>query len=86
MPAPIQKAGKDFSVNLTDSIAAALKARSTATGKSAQEIARKVLQEWADSEHHAYTVYARELLANDRQTVLPGLETVSDGLSRGVRR
>lgn len=72
---------KDFRLGISESIDAALKAESAAFDKDMQVIAREILQEWADRKHHAYTVYAKHVLANSMQAELPGLETVRAGLT-----
>lgn len=77
---------KDFSLGLSDSIHAALEAESIAFNKTMQVIAREVLQEWANRKHHAYTVYARRVIANGNQTELPGFETGDDGIARKGRK
>lgn len=77
---------KDFSVGLSESIHAALEAESAAFNKTMQVIAREVMQEWADRKHHAYTVYARRVIANGNQTELPGFETGNDGIARKPRK
>lgn len=77
---------KDFGLGITDSIHAALEARSAAWGKTMQVIAREVLQDWADREHHAYSVYARRVIANGNQTELPGMETEDAGIARKGRK
>jgi hypothetical protein len=77
---------KDFRVGITESIAAALEARAEATGRDMQSVARDVLLEWARREHHAYTVYARRVIANGSQLELPGVEMEDDGTRRKGRR
>lgn len=77
---------KDFRPGITESIHAALEAESIAFGKDMQTVAREILQDWADRKHHAYTVYARRVLANGMQTELPGLETGDDGVQRTRRK
>lgn len=77
-----EKLTRELDLSLPESIHAALKAKSAAFGKPMQDIAREILQEWADREHHAYTVYARLVLANGMQTELPGFETEEFGTAR----
>jgi hypothetical protein len=55
---------EDFSVGLPKSVHAALKAKAEGFDKTMQIVAREVLQEWADREHRAYTLYARYVMAN----------------------
>jgi hypothetical protein len=78
----IEKLTRELDLSLPESIHAALKAESVAFGKPMQDIARELLQEWADRKHRAYTVYARLVLANGMQTELPGLETEDAGSIR----
>ena len=80
------KAVRDFSLTLSDSIHAALEADAEAFDRTMQAVAREVLQDWADRKHHAYTVYAKRVLANGMQTELPGFETGDDGIRRKVRK
>lgn len=78
---------KDFSVNLPESVHAALDAEAEAFGKTMQVVAREVLQDWADRKHHAYKVYARRLRTNGLQTEFDGFEPEDDGTPRkGSRR
>lgn len=77
---------KDFRLGITDSIAAALEADAIAFDKDMQVIAREILQDWADRKHHAYTVYAKRVLANGMQTELPGFEAGDAGRSRSGRK
>jgi hypothetical protein len=81
-----EKLTRELDLSLPDSIHAALEADSVAFDKSMQDIAREVLQIWADRKHRAYTVYARRLLANGMQTELPGFETGDDGMRRDGRK
>lgn len=76
---------KDFRLGITDSIYAALEAHAVAYDKDMQVVAREILQEWADRQHRAYTVYAKRVLSNGMQTELPGLEREDVGRS-GSRR
>lgn len=76
---------KDFSLALSESIHAALEAESAAFGRTMQVVAREVLQDWADRKHQAYSVYARRLMANGKQTELSGSETGNDGIARKGR-
>lgn len=78
MSAPL----KDFRPGITESIHAALEAESIAFGKDMQTVAREILQDWADRKHHAYTVYAKRVLANGMQTELPGFEAADAGRAR----
>lgn len=73
---------KDFSLAISESIHAALEAKAEAFDKTMQVVAREILQDWADREHHAYTVYVRRLNANGTQTEIPGLSTGDDGARR----
>jgi hypothetical protein len=77
---------KDFRLGISDSIAALLEAEAAAFGKDMQTVAREILQDWADRKHHAYTVYARRVLANGMQSELPGFDTEDDGTRRKDRR
>jgi len=77
---------KDFRLGISESIDAALKAESAAFDKDMQTIVREILQEWADRKHHAYTVYAKHVLANSMQTELPGIEPVDAGMIRKGRK
>lgn len=73
---------KDFRTGITESIYAALEARAAADETDMQSIARRVLQQWADREAHAYKVFARRVIANGPQTELPGFELEDAGRSR----
>jgi hypothetical protein len=75
---------KDFRMGITDSIYAALEAEAAAFERPMQDVARDVLQQWADRKAHAYKVYARRVIANGAQAELPGLETEDAGLSRNA--
>jgi hypothetical protein len=77
---------KDFRLGITDRIYAALESDSIAFDKDMQEIAREILQQWADRKHVAYTVYAKRELANGMQAELPGIEPADDGRSRSRRK
>lgn len=77
---------KDFRLGITESIGAALEAEGAAFAKDMQVVAREVLQDWADRKHHAYTVYARRVLANGMQPDLPGFEPADAGTQRRGRR
>jgi hypothetical protein len=81
-----EKLTRELDLSLPESIHAALKAESIAFGKPMQDIAREILQEWADRKHLAYKVYARLVLANGMQTELPGFETEDDGVQRKGRK
>jgi plasmid stability protein len=84
--AVIEKLTQELDLSLPESIHAALKAESVAFDKSMQDIAREILQEWADRKHLAYKVYARLVLANGMQTELPGFETEDVGKRRDGRK
>lgn len=77
---------KDFGLAISESIHAALEAEALAFDKTMQVVAREILQEWADRKHHAYTVYAKRLMANGMQTELPGMTTEEDGTRRKRHR
>jgi hypothetical protein len=77
---------KDFRLGISEAIEASLKAESAAFDKDMQTVAREILQEWADRKHHAYTVYAKHVLANSMQTELPGMEAADAGLGRNKRK
>lgn len=77
---------KDFGLAISESIHAALEAEALAFEKTMQVVAREILQEWADRKHHAYTVYAKRLMANGMQAELPGMATEDDGIRRKGRR
>jgi hypothetical protein len=82
----IEKLTQELDLSLPESIHAALKAESVAFDKTMQDIAREILQEWADRKHLAYKVYARLVLANGMQTELPGFETEDVGKRRDGRK
>jgi len=67
---------------ISESTHAALEAESAAFGRSMQDIAREVLQQWADRKAHGYKVYARRVLANGMQAELPGFEPEDNGAVR----
>lgn len=73
---------KDLRLAVSESVLAALEAEAAAFDKDMQLVAREILAEWARRKHHAYTVYARRVLANGMQTELPGLETGDAGTQR----
>lgn len=73
---------KDFRLGITESIAASLEARAAAEELDMQVVARRVLQQWADREAHAYRVYARRVIANGAQVELPGFEPEDAGTRR----
>lgn len=77
-----EKLTRELDLSLPESIHAALEADAIAFDTTMQVIAREILQDWADRKHHAYTVYARRLLANGMQTELPGFETEDAGKRR----
>ena len=80
-----EKASKDFSLAVTESIDAALAAEAAAFGHSKQDIARRILQTWADQKAHEYSVYARIVMSKKLQTELDDTETELDG-TRPQRR
>lgn len=79
---------KDFRLAISEPIHAALEARAAAEDVDMGVIARRVLQQWADREAHAYRVFARRVIANGSQSELPGfgLDEPGVGDSRKARR
>jgi len=72
---------RDFRMGISETIYAALEAEASAFERPMQDVARDVLQQWADRKAHAYKVYARRVIANGAQTELPGFETEDAGVS-----
>ena len=79
MSAPLKDLGR---LGVSETTHAALEAESAAFGQSMQEIAREVLQQWADRKAHGYKVYARRVMANGLQVELPGFGVEGDGAGR----
>ena len=78
---------KDFRLGVTESIDIWLDAVSAANRCDKAQVAREVLQEWANRKRHEHTVANRRMTANGLQPELPGFETEDAGVSRqGGRR
>lgn len=78
---------KDFRLGITESIDIWLDAVAAANRCDKAQVAREVLQEWANRKRHEHTVAMRRMSANGLQVELPGLDTEDNGTSRsGGRR
>lgn len=77
---------KDFRMGITDAIYAALEARAAACESSMCDVARDVLEKWAEGEAHAYRVYARRVMFNGAAAEPSGPGLDDTGTRRSGRR
>lgn len=77
---------KDLRLGVPESVDIWLDAVAIANNADKAQIAREVLQEWADKKHHEFTVAHKRLRANGLQTELPGFEMEDAGTTRKARR
>ncbi len=77
---------KDFRCGISESIDIWLDAVAAANRTDKAQVAREVLQEWANRKRHEHTVAMRRMSANGLQPELPGFETEDAGASSKAGR
>jgi hypothetical protein len=77
---------KDFRTGITESIDLWLDAVAASNHIDKAQVARDVLQEWADKKDYEHTIASRRKMANGTQTDLPGFELEDAGRPRRARR
>jgi hypothetical protein len=77
---------KDFRLGITESIDIWLDAVAAANRTDKAQVAREVLQEWANRKRHEHSGAGRRLRANGLQPELPGFEMEDDGAPAGRGR
>lgn len=73
---------KDFRTAISESVDMWLDAVAVANRADKAQIAREILQEWADRKAHEHKVYARRARANGLQLDLAGFDEEEDGVPR----
>jgi len=73
---------KDFRTAIPEAVDMWLDAVAAANKADKAQIAREILQEWADRKLHEHRLYARRARANGLQMDLAGLDEEDDGTSR----
>jgi hypothetical protein len=77
---------KDFRTAIPEAVDMWLDAVAAANKADKAQIAREVLQEWADKKMHEHRLYARRARANGLQADFGWDETEEDGTQRKGRR
>jgi hypothetical protein len=77
---------KDFRTAIPEAVDMWLDAVAAANKADKAQIAREVLQEWADKKMHEHRLYARRARANGLQADFGWDETEDDGTQRKGRR
>jgi hypothetical protein len=77
---------KDFRTAIPEAVDMWLDAVAAANKADKAQIAREVLQEWADRKMHEHRLYARRARANGLQLDLAGFDEEEDGTARRPMR